>query len=278
MEKFSLVSFLAATILANAYLGSTAPGDEDIRIILREMRANDALQEDLIRHVMEENKHLKKEIKQLWAKNRQFENLINIMLSEVEQRYNEIGILKNKTAKCQEVITNMEVKITELKEEFDAREKPTNNMTVRDPPEVYYCGYSGSSYTTSHGTISYSSLSYSRTNQPTGGLDISSGIFTSPYPGTYQVTWSLLAFNPPDEHLEVYLYKNGKQVPESWTYSKYTGSSGYVFDQGGRTLFIHLNLGEQLHLEYTDGSGLLYAMVFCVNLAQFDQIYFYNRE
>merc|ERR1712025_700006 len=120
----------------------------------------------------------------------------------------------------------------------------------RDPPESFYCGFEVHFYHDSvPATIPYGSLVYERSNQPTGGLDISTGVFSSPYPGTYLVTWSLHAFNSHGESVSVYLRKNGAQINESVHISSFELSEvGHVKDQGGRTMFVHLDLGETLDL------------------------------
>merc|ERR1711935_885582 len=104
----------------------------------------------------------------------------------------------------------------------------------RDPPSIFYCGYK---YVTSatRSVITFERLSYSRSNQPTGGLDPETGIFTSPYPGTYSISWSLYASDTAGDHtVRIHLHKNGASVgDESLHYSDYTGASGYVGDQGG---------------------------------------------
>merc|ERR1719481_1538235 len=61
---------------------------------------------------------------------------------------------------------------------------------LRDQPEIYYCAYQHFVYSKTS-VITYDSIFYSRSNQDVGGLDISSGLFTAGYPGTYTVTWSL---------------------------------------------------------------------------------------
>ena len=60
---------------------------------------------------------------------------------------------------------------------------------LKDPPEIYGCAYKD--VVSAHGAITYDWIFYSRTNQPTGGFNIGSGVFTSPYQGTYTVTVSL---------------------------------------------------------------------------------------
>merc|ERR1719500_190521 len=141
---------------------------------------------------------------------------------------------------------------------------------AKEPPFIHACGYQ--SDTIVSGTISYSSLLYSSTNMPgVGGLDTETGVFTAPHPGSYTATWSTLARNNAGDHdVDIYLYKNGQRIEESYHVSDYTGPSGRVADQGGRTLVQHLALGDTLEL-YCDNckAGIFYT-TFCVSLSTFD--------
>merc|ERR1711936_1283248 len=147
------------------------------------------------------------------------------------------------------------------------------NKLVREkdppPPYAFFCGYlSGTSQ--SYGTITYSSLLYNSTNLPDDApLNIETGIFTSGWAGTYTVTWSLFTENSGHAVL-IYLRKNGETIPESLHNSRYTGLSGYIRDQGGRTLLLHLERGDTLYL-YCDScfEGVSH-VTFCVTMSSFD--------
>ena len=85
----------------------------------------------------------------------------------------------------------------------------------------------------SSATIPYSTLLYSSTNTEGGGLDIASGVFTSPHGGSYTVTWGLMAEMNAGQHaVEIFLQHNGHNIRESYHESHYTGSSGQMDDQG----------------------------------------------
>jgi hypothetical protein len=106
---------------------------------------------------------------------------------------------------------------------------------LKNPPFFHACGarHGWLSHITSQ-TISYSSLLYSSTNTEGGDLNIASGVFTCPYPGSYSVTWSLMAKDHSDDKTStvIYLRQNGQDIEESVYYSHYTGSTGYVQDLG----------------------------------------------
>merc|ERR1740128_673437 len=76
------------------------------------------------------------------------------------------------------------------------QEKITLLEVKKDPQYLFQCGYKEfKSYTSYDSPITYDSSFYSRTNLATGGLDLATGVFTSPFSGTYTVTFSLFANN-----------------------------------------------------------------------------------
>ena len=139
---------------------------------------------------------------------------------------------------------------------------------LKDPPWTFACGAHNKGMTVTDQTISYTTLLYSSTNVAGAGLDISTGVFTAGHPGSYTATWSLLAEdNAGDHYVAVYLRKNGENIEESRHLSEYTGSSGYVGDQGGRTLVLHLDRGDTLDLYCVDCSARIGHTSFCVSLS-----------
>ena len=120
-------------------------------------------------------------------------------------------------------------------------------------------------------SISYEAVSYSSTNIEGSSLDKFTGVYTSGLPGTYTVTWSLVSSNNPgDRHTWVMLRKNGRKVYESATVSGTEGSMGEVKDQGGRTLYVHMDRGDTLDLFCDDCSAGIGHVSFCVSLSQAD--------
>merc|ERR1711892_408038 len=141
---------------------------------------------------------------------------------------------------------------------------------ISNPPFIHSCGYKFSTTITSQ-TITYNSLLYSSTNTEGGGLDIATGVFTSPLAGSYTVTWSLYAYDDHGDHyIEIYLRLNGKSIFESHHSSVYSGPSGRVEDQGGRTLVLHLDMGDTLDLYCEDCSAEIGYITFCVSLTTSD--------
>ena len=140
---------------------------------------------------------------------------------------NELAITKHDLA-----LTKLDLK--KAKHDLEAKEEELKKeiTVLRNPPFIHSCGYQRSTSVTVQ-TITYSTLLYSSTNTEGGGLDIETGIFTSPHPGSYTVTWALFSNSGHGDHdMYIYLYKNGMWIQESQHRSYYTGQSGYVDDQG----------------------------------------------
>merc|ERR1712106_453469 len=161
--------------------------------------------------------------------------------------------------------TKEELKLTATKEELSVtrddltskdHELERDLSIIRNPPFIHSCGSISRTKITSQ-TLRYSKLLYSSTNTEGGGLDIATGVFTSPWPGSYTVTWSLYAGDGAvNSQVQIYLRQNGQNIGESLHASGYSGPSGsYVDDQGGRTLVLHLDMGDTLDLYCQDCSA-----------------------
>merc|ERR1711892_13458 len=157
------------------------------------------------------------------------ENIVKEMMMEMNGRIllleNELKMTKEElTATKEELTATKEVlKLTATKEELTAarddliskdHELERDVSIIRNPPFIHSCGYQSSTSITAQ-TIPYDRLLYSSTNtgQPPftegGGLDIATGVFTSPWPGSYTVTWRLMAEDDAaDHHVHIYLRKN----------------------------------------------------------------------
>ena len=144
---------------------------------------------------------------------------------------------------------------------------------LKDPPYTFVCGSHSPTISTNQQTIPYTNLLYSSTNVDGAGLDISTGLFTSGHPGSYTATWSLSAHGKERvSHVEIYLRKNGGKVAESEHFSDLTAGEGESYEQGGRTIILHLDRGDTLDL-YCDNceAGITFTP-FCVSLSQFDVV------
>merc|ERR1711892_1080016 len=168
------------------------------------------------------------------------ENIVKEMMMEMNGRMLLLEAELQMT-KAELTATKEEVKLTATKEELSAtrddltskdHELERDLSIIRTPPFIPSCGSISRTTITSQ-TLRYSNLLYSSTNTEGGGLDIATGVFPPPWPGSYTVTWSLYAGDDAGEHwVSIYLRQNGQKIDESWHYSDYTGPSGYVDDQG----------------------------------------------
>merc|ERR1719369_456908 len=142
---------------------------------------------------------------------------------------------------------------------------------LKAPPYIHACGSHYDVISASSGTISYTSLLYSSTNQEGGGLDISSGVFTAPHGGSYTVSWDAQARLNRWEGVYIYLQINGVTMEES-LHNSYYGDNidDHMNEHGGRTLVVHLDLGDTLQLYKSDGDGDIAKTTFCVSLTTFD--------
>merc|ERR1711936_243581 len=152
----------------------------------------------------------------------------------------------------QEVKTNNDC-IDNLEKEVTAKEDSIQKLVrevsfLKDPPYTFFCAadYYG---TAGIGTIRYSTLLYSSTNIPDAIMNLRQGRFTSGWGGTYTVTWSLVVDDTAGEQkVTIYLRKNGEDISDSSHQSQYTGPSGGVLVQGGRTLLLRLERGDTVEL------------------------------
>merc|ERR1712037_909589 len=175
--------------------------------------------------------------------------------------------MNEKLARTEE---DLAVTLTDLASTKTALMEPELEVTrVKEPPFIHACGSYSGWLTIVSSTIPYSSLLYSSTNMPgVGGLDTETGVFTAPHPGSYTATWSTYATDDAgDLPVLIYLYKNGQRIQESRHVSSYSGPSGLVADQGGRTLVQHLALGDTLELYCDDCSAEIWYTTFCVSLS-----------
>merc|ERR1719158_26213 len=185
-----------------------------------------------------------REINQLFEINRELNEKIENL--EKENREQEKHLTQE---------TSKKIEMDELHEVIERINVTTyqntkSNNVLREPPAIFYCSWKDHFYSTSS-VITYDGISYSRDNQATGGLDTSTGYFTAGYPGTYTVTWGLQAdISDGERYVSIHLYKNGASVGSpGWHVSDFSGiSGGHVWDQGGKSLITHLDLGETLSL------------------------------
>jgi hypothetical protein len=207
---------------------------DDLENIVKEMRMemNErfALNEEKLLELKTENLQLN-------------EDLVNTY-EDLTNTKEDLANTKEDLTKAKEELTNSKEDLTNTKEDLtNTNEDLTNTKEdlldtkidvsfLKEPPFFHACGYQSSTSITEQ-TIPYSSLLYFSSNTEGGDLDVSTGIFSSPYPGSWTVTWSLHASGDAgDSVVQIVLRKNGQNIDESLHYSWYYGSIGGVRDQG----------------------------------------------
>merc|ERR1711970_1658114 len=141
----------------------------------------------------------------------------------------------------------MENNISDMKQMIFTQQASIN--TIRDPPVFFQCAYT-LHFTKDSSPIQYEKMFYSRTNQwtETGGINLSSGLWTSPYDGTYTITYSLQnGHSYGGRDIILHLRKNGQEIPETHHFSEFQEGSvktnWLITEQGGRTIVSHFNTG-----------------------------------
>jgi len=187
------------------------------------------------------------------------------MMAEMTQRVanseDELAITKDELAICKADHAITKARTDELEREV---------AILKAPPFIHSCGSHSDWLSGSYMTIPYTSLLYSSTNTEGGGLDITTGVFTAPHGGSYTVYWDTIAALNSGEDVQIVLQKNEETIDESRQDSQYTGPSGSVRDQGGRTMVVYLAMGDTLQLYRDYGNGSIVRTTFCVSLTTFD--------
>merc|ERR1712064_20432 len=125
---------------------------------------------------------------------------------------------------------------------------------VRNPPFAFQCAWNGYAWGTDNSIITYDRLTYDDISggditDAAGGMDISTGVFTvgRGFSGVWSITFSIYSYSKDVQGNDVFLYLNGLRIEESRYYT-YNDNSGYVGSQGGRTLYMRLEEGDQVTL------------------------------
>jgi len=214
----------------------------NMKEMMMEMNQRVLLTEETLKKTQEELKYTRSDLAKAFAD-------LSITKDELKEAVYELAISKNYfTNSLDQIATKNDLDstkedlieaITELATKDDhlmtkAEELQRDIAILKDSPFFHACGsYNNGLYIRTQ-TIPYSSMFYNSTNTEGGGLDLETGIFSSPYPGSYSVTWSILAGDGTGERaVSIFLHKNGEIVEESQHLSSYTGADGYVYDQVG---------------------------------------------
>merc|ERR1719419_5217 len=125
------------------------------------------------------------------------------------------------------------------------------------------CAYQ-KEWSTSSSTITYGSIisDYKNSDDVNGGdgvMNIHTGAYTVIKPaGHYTVTFTGNAYLEPDEYVELFVYHNGTQVPETrWWSRNSEDNGGYMDDAGSKTVTLHLNPEDTLEIRTATITGTI---------------------
>ena len=208
----------------------------------------------------------------------------NASEDQIEERRDELSLLIRRFNTLDEALKEKDNEIMELQEkmgEFQEKieelgaenKEQQEKIEVRNPPFGYFCAFKDT-FSTAFSVITYDKLLYSSQFGLQGespGIDITSGKFVSGISGTWRVDFSLYTTPYPGKDIYMNLYKNGEQIPETefWSSRSSTGS-GYDSNTGGRTVLLHLDLGDELYIGTTYFGNPARYIIFCVSLEQSD--------
>merc|ERR1719378_1864632 len=233
--------------------------EQDLKMFMKKTeKMFDELQSK-VQDISEENTELTSTVIDLQVENSELKIALNEDLQE----------LKAENSELKKDIQKVKVKNEEL--ECQATELVKDVSFLKSPPVYHICVYQ--SYTTATSSnVDFEKTLYSQCNNcQNANFDLASGVYTNGWPGTYTVTWDLTALDDAGENwVDIYLKKNGEIIDESLHVSRYTGSSGWVDDQGGRTLILRMETGEELSLWCEDCSASVNLITFCVSLTTAD--------
>eukprot|EP00092_Neocalanus_flemingeri_P056340 GFUD01066767.1.p1 GENE.GFUD01066767.1~~GFUD01066767.1.p1 ORF type:complete len:153 (-),score=27.67 GFUD01066767.1:101-559(-) len=127
----------------------------------------------------------------------------------------------------------------------------------------YHCSVSKGWITTVQGPVTYDTVPLS---SGPGCISSSTGEYSAPNDGIYTLTYSLQANNNEGENgVAVWMRRNQRQLIGTAHYSIYTGPSGYVDDQGGRTMLVQLTAGDKVDVYCQDCSAAIIDVSFCIS-------------
>ena len=167
------------------------------------------------------------------------ELMLVLLLVVIVKPENDIEtIVKKMRIEILDELNKLKIQNIKLEEDMKMVLAENDNLkreiaTIRNPPHLHVCGGGGNWIHSDSRIINYPTKLYSSTNTEGGGLDITTGVFTSPWPGSYTVTWSLITRNyQGGGQFDIYLRKNSHQIGESLYASEFSGQSGWAYEQG----------------------------------------------
>ena len=243
---------------------------------IENLEADKKANEERIENLEADKKANEERIENLEADKKANEERIQNLKADMEAKDVRITTLEADKKPKEQRISNLEAdkrtkdqRVANL--EAEDKELQERIKDVENPPFGYFCG-SQDSFSAANSVITYDKLLYSSKSGLQGdspGIDIKTGKFVSGFSGTWRVDFSLRTVPDPGEKVDIYLYKNGEKITETLFRSVRTSeSSGYDTNTGGRSVLLHLDLGDEVHLATTNMEDTGIDIIFCVSLEQ----------
>jgi len=227
---------------------------DNMRVEIYEIKDNMKIKEEQV--IAEIYKKIKDDLE---TDKEQTERKVDEVLKKIEALRTDNQALRMKLEKRDADMKSLETSVAEVRK-------------TRGLPYVMTCSYQDA-WSTSLATITYDSLisDYKNSDDPNGGdgvMDLATGVYTVIKPsGYYTVTFSGSVVMEPGQYARLYLYHNGTGVPETqwWSYNS-PSNGGDTYDQGSRTVTLHLDREDTLEIraDYIDAG--IYDFVFCLSL------------
>merc|ERR1712179_558508 len=122
---------------------------------------------------------------------------LEAMVEEIRRELSERLDLNEKLLlKTQEELKKTQEKLLTRDIELEKYMTATRQelYSIRAPPHMHACGANHDQISSTSQTIPYTNIFYNATTTEGGGLNAAAGTFTSSWPGSYSVTWSLTAY------------------------------------------------------------------------------------
>ena len=172
---------------------------------------------------------------------------LDIIFDSMIALQEDVKLKDKRIMELQNSLAARDRKIEEIEHRLEDRLEKVERQ-VGDNPYCYQCGYR-TDWDMSDSVMTYTRLLYSSSNL-SGGLNISTGLFTAGHSGTWAIASSLLSTQYSGDVNQVWIFKNQQKIEESEHYSYYvnSGQLEYTKSMGSRTLYLHLETGDQVSL------------------------------
>jgi len=165
---------------------------------------------------------------------------------------------------CSLIKTNSQ-KSQDLETQLNKLDRKLSKIQRKTKRKCVQCAYkqtaSGSGF-----NITYDSHLTNINSFPSGGLNITTGVFTVPVSGIYQISYGAMLFTTStDTDVATFIYIDNRSLGDQsniWS----SGTSGTSYDSGSRTLMLHLRKDQEVTIYCYDCTPSAYHVSFCITL------------